>query len=458
MSNQTDRFSYFIALCARPDGREDHDVLSYTVETESIARCFSSDAPLTMLLGMKGVGKSTAFKNMTSKDRDRFLVAGFAPGAERFKRLPNVQPGLFRERFYALFLVGALALARDRDEVSAEERKGISAALGSLRSIIRQIGSAAKAGRSRIKGGSAFGFGLSFDLSEDEEKKLDKFDRDGAKQRLQALSSKGVFIRLFIDDPEQSLPPGEHGKNALIGLVLAANEINVNFKGVVGVTVLLKTHIYHAIADYEELANVLPARRGILSWQQDELLAAVDERLAFAEIDYTDVSSRTKPDLKDEVIRVLRNGPRDLFAWISLAGQSAKRSKLSMDDFTNTKKETGNFSLNQVSTAYTETVPTLRRLIQIIFSRENQEVTLETLIQHVADLRTNNQEFIELTSRNILETSSDYPRFFLDAGLLQLTLHATVVEPFDAKYQEIKGFGSDVKVKLHPLLATAVFG
>ena len=45
-----------------------------------------------------------------------------------------------------------------------------------------------------------------------------------------------------------------------------------------------------------------------------------------------------------------------------------------------------------------------------------------------------------------------------DAGLLQLTLHATVVEPFDAKYQEIKEFGTDVKVKLHPLLATALFG
>jgi hypothetical protein len=102
--------SQFLELCGRPDGREDHDILKYRVDTTSVQRSHSSSLPPTILLVMKGIGKSTAFKILTSEHDEKFLVNGFAPGAERFKSLPLVQPGLYRERFYVMFLLSTISL------------------------------------------------------------------------------------------------------------------------------------------------------------------------------------------------------------------------------------------------------------------------------------------------------------------------------------------------------------
>jgi len=447
---------YFFDLCGRADGREDHDVLSYAVQTESISSCFTSKMPLTVLLGMKGVGKSTAFKAMVTEPRPGFLVGGFAPGSERFKRLSNVQPGLFRERFLALFLIAAVALLDESEQLDAKDKSSLSILPPALKSILKRLDSAVKEGRSRIKGGSAFGFGLSFDLSEDQEKKLDQFDRDLARTKLRALAGKGVAVRFFVDDPEQSLPPGEQGHNALIGLLLAANEINVNFRGVVGVTVLLKTHVYQKVSSNEELANMIPAQRGALSWTEDELLAAVDSRLSFAGVSYADVFAFKKADMKKHVISSLRNGPRDLFVWIAMAATASGAGKLNLDDFSATTKEIGDFSMRQISSAYTEEVPNLPRLLRLVFPK-NKEYSWESLIAAVAGLRTNSQEFIELSEKNKLDLSSDYAKFFLEAGTLQLSTKSGVVEPFGKDYHHNQEIGKDTKVKVHPLLAAALF-
>ncbi|MGV7219245.1 P-loop ATPase, Sll1717 family [Bradyrhizobium sp. UFLA05-112] len=447
---------FFFELCGRADGREDQDVLSYTIPTESISGCLTPKMPLTVLLGMKGVGKSTAFKRMTAEPPSGFLVAGFAPGSERFKRLSNVQPGLFRERFLALFLIAAISMLEESELLDAKDKSSLSILPAPLESILKTLDSAVKEGRSRLKGGSAFGFGLSFDLSEDQEKKLDQFDRAAARAKLQALAGKGVAVRFFVDDPEQSLPPGEQGSNALVGLILAANEININFRGVVGLTVLLKTHVYQKVSGNEELANMIPAQRGALSWTEDELLAAVESRLTFAGLSYADAFAFKKGDLKKHVISLLRNGPRDLFVWISMASRASGGEKLKLDDFSATKKSIGEFSMQQISAAYTNEIPNIPRLLRLVFPK-NKEYSWEALIAEVAELRTNSKEFIELSEKNKLDLSSDYAKFFLEAGTLQLTTKGNVVEPFGKDYHHNQEIGKDTKVRVHPLLAAALF-
>ena len=450
-----DALGYFFELCGRADGREDHDVLSYKIETSSIRNCFSPTAPLTVLLGMKGVGKSTAFKIMTSDAGSGFLVLGFAPGSTRFKRLSSAQPGLLRERYIALFLSTCLTLLNESELVSAADRAGLSSIVAPLKSLMQGLTDAVLEGRGRIKGGSAFGFGVSLDLSADDEKKLDKFDRAAARKKLQSLANKGISVRLFIDDPEQSLPPGEDGQNSLIGLVLAANEINVNFRGVVGVTVLLKTHIYRRIAGNEELANIFPAQRGVLSWTEEELISAVDSRLSFARVPYNDAFAFDKASLKNRIISVLRNGPRDLFAWIGLAARASNGTKLKLDHFSKTTKEIGEYSMQQISTAYAETVPNTARLLQLVFSTK-KETNWEALIKTIADMRINNKEFVELSQKSMLEQSSDYAKFFLEAGALQLVTKDRITEPFGKNYHESSEVGKQTRVKMHPLLAAAL--
>src|ERR1700733_9793021 len=117
-SRKTENYLTFLDLCRRPDGREDHDILNYKTSTECIGNCLLPRIPPTTIIGIKGIGKSTAFKILTNSSLKNLMVTGFAPGAERFRALPHVQPGLYRERFYVIFLITIIALMSELDELS----------------------------------------------------------------------------------------------------------------------------------------------------------------------------------------------------------------------------------------------------------------------------------------------------------------------------------------------------
>ncbi len=442
-------------LCRRADGREDHDVLQYKINTSSIARCRAPGVPPAILLGLKGIGKSTAFKILTSEEKKDFLVGGFAPGAERFRSLPHVQPELFRERFYVLFLITILAIFDENVDVSKKKTKEESA-LSVLRAKLLPIASSIKTNAGRLKGLNIAGFGATFDLGSDEHSGLDGFDRANAEKKITSFKDKKLFVRIFIDDPEQALPVGDQGNDALIGLLLAANEINVNLSGVAGITVLLKTHVFQKIADNEELSNIFQTQRDFLCWTDTELLKAIEQRLSFAKCAFEDVFADSRETLTKSVITSLRNGPRDLFVWIALAGERAGAGKISIKNFGETKRAAGEFSIRQITSAYSGVLRSVPQILKLIF-RDDKEMRMDALVAHVVSLRTNNEQFIELTRNSPLDYSIDYVRFLLDAGTMRVEYQGRVIGPYEREYFEKLEHLSDVKVALHPLLAAAVY-
>ena len=250
----------FISLCKRPDGREDHDVLKYKVDTGLIEKSLTPDIPPTILIGMKGIGKSTAFKILTSSTDLHRAVGGFAPGAERFKTLLHVQPGLYRERFYVILLLTIISLTTEQFELSKNKKDQILSAEAKklaapyLKIISKNL--------RRLRSLGAFGFSATFDFSSEEHSVLDSFDRSVADGVLAVLRQHNKIARIFVDDPEQSLPVGEQGHAALIGLLLAANELNINSGGTAGAIVLLKSHVFQRVSSNEELSNIFPAQKG----------------------------------------------------------------------------------------------------------------------------------------------------------------------------------------------------
>src|ERR1700722_1975500 len=427
----------FIRLCARPDGREDEQVLEYHVTTSGILGCYSN-LPMTLLLGIKGIGKSTAFKVLTAEKREGCLISGYAPGAKRFDIRASLRPGLFRQRFYSLFLAAIISLIEKSDVGQSAEKRALTQLLGPLLdSVIKPAGEAISTARSRVKGASAYGFGLTLDLSEDIEKKLDQFDCVAARTKVISYAGRGISVRIFIDDPDQALPVGEQGLNSLIGMILAANQININCNGVAGVTILLKTHVYRSVSGNEELANIFPTQIGSLSWTREELIEAVDQRLKFANCSYDNVFALSKKDMGEKIVPLLRNGPRDLFAWIALAGNAAKGQKITHGHFQQTTRDAGQFSLKQITTAYDNSVSSIPRLLKLVFSGRDL-VGWDELVAIISDLRTNNPEFIELNAKNTLDLSSEYAKFFLEAGTLEVMSGGLATEPFGREYS---GYG-----------------
>lgn len=440
----------FLQLCARADGREDHDVLKYVVSTKSILSCYAEGTPPTLLLGMKGVGKSTAFKLLMSSENEKILVGGFAPGAEKFKSLPHVQPGLFRERFYVLFLNAITAIVDgSRAKTSQSVTKQVS-------SRFKPIGDSIKKQAGRLKGVNIWGFGATFDLSSDQQTALDKFDRDAAESKIREFTDAGVRIRLFIDDPEQALPVGDQGRDSLIGILLAANELNVNFAGRVGITALLKTHVFQSIAGNEELSNVFPSQRAVLTWKPEELLLALDERLKHASARFEELFDLKKEEFLKDVVHFLRNGPRDLFAWIAFAGKSAGNHRIRLKDFAKTMPEVGSFSLRQITSAYSAEVKYIPEMLKSLFPNDG-EIASSALLDRITELRTNDSRFIDITKNAPFDRSADYIRFLLEAGCVRVTLRGRGIEPFEQEYFDDTGMRSDTRLALHPLLAATVF-
>lgn len=340
--------------------------------------------------------------------------------------------------------------------IDSSEGKASQSIPKQLSSKLKPIGDSIKKNAGRLKSLSAWGFGATFDLSPDQHAALDKFDREAAESKIRKFSDKGVRIRLFIDDPEQALPVGDQGRDALIGILLAANELNVNFSGRVGITALLKTHVFQSVASNEELSNVFPSQRAVLTWDPEELLSALDERLKHASARFEELFELTKEDFRNGVIHFLRNGPRDLFAWIAFAGRNAGQDRIRLKDFEKTMPEAGSFSLRQITSAYSPEVKYIPELLKSLFPN-GREIASSAFLDRINELRTNDSRFIDMTKNAPFDRSADYIRFLLEAGCVRITLGGRNIEPFEREYFDDTGMRSDATLALHPLLTATVF-
>ena len=69
---------------------------------------------------------------------------------------------------------------------------------------------------------------------------------------------------------------------------------------------------------------MLPSQVDVFSWTDQELMEAIGKRLEYAKVRFEDAFDMTKETMLREIIPILRNGPRDLFAWIGMASELSK--------------------------------------------------------------------------------------------------------------------------------------
>lgn len=272
------------SLLRKTDGRADDHVLEYTHDTSSMSKIATAAEPVSLVLGLKGIGKSTAFKyfvqpGSNSKDAKKVFRQGFSPGSDTLLKLPQGTSGEFRERLYNVLLMSVLSLARANDLLPKSKRKKL---LDKIEGMIGPIEGPAEKFFSQARARLTGAFGFKFDLSEDIEALISSFDRGAARELLSSIGDQEVRIQYFFDDPEMLLGTERTGRDALAGLVQAADQVNTNFSGIVDVTVLLKSHLYRGVMDYEETANIFPESISTLTWTAADLAAALELRLKAA--------------------------------------------------------------------------------------------------------------------------------------------------------------------------------
>ncbi|MEO1538330.1 MAG: hypothetical protein AAFR73_11420, partial [Pseudomonadota bacterium] len=306
--------------------------------------------------------------------------------------------------------------------------------------------------RWRLKGA----FSFKFDLSADQEKVLAKFNRDKAKEYFDIARNKRASIQYYLDDPEKMLGDEREGWNALAGLVEAADQINVNYNGVVGMSVLVKTHLYGGLSEYEEIANMFSENIVTFSWTKSDLIAALECRLSEAQVSKAEFMQLTEKQFDEEFVAKLRNGPRDMFNWLALAFIHSGKKQLTLHDLEQTLAKTGKETLKQITTAYTGIVPEIPVILREVFEKR-EALTNFDLLNTIMDKRANSQTMQSADSQNSLDTNEKYRDFLIESGAISVIKDGNVLNPYQVEFVEAIQTPEKLIYKLHDLISAHLF-
>lgn len=454
--------SDFRGACQRLDGGRDQNLTSYFEITEALNELARFDTPQTLAVGMKGVGKSAAFRYLTELDQGADVVVGLTP--ENYTlHLPNkdLHYSTSMKQFeYDLVIEALRAIDGRRAEISkkipAEKLKRAKSQVTSHLKLLKEVAG-------RVGGISVLGSG--FTLNNPRSSVLVGLEGDTrlstAREVLEDICSYGIKVRIVVDDPEQVFSASRELDAHLVGgFCLAAMRLSSSIDNV-KVVALLKSHIYYPLLRQIDDLGKYPDHAGRLSWSQDKLIKVVDRRLSWAQVKWTDVFQGSEAQgrtLAMSMMNEIRNGPRDLLRWIYFALQNSQGAAIRESHIDGSRSRMAVDSLMELESSFASEYEGITSVLRIVFGADiRAEFSVRELRKHIADLQVTNTEMSSLMRLGWMqqETSQTLPRVFLRVGALTLELNHQRILPYQAGYDEEHLELAD-KVTLVPAIAVAI--
>lgn len=158
----------------------------------------------------------------------------------------------------------------------------------------------------------------------------------------------GQHLRILIDRLDDSWDASQQAQNLIIGLLKAANQINVYFKNKLAVTVFLRSDIYDNLffADQDKLRQ----NEESLRWDNESLKAVVSERVRVSlnlgqevnneeiwQILFSGKLYRSRASAEKYIIDRTFKRPRDVISFVRLALEAAIRGRHSVIESVDTR-------------------------------------------------------------------------------------------------------------------------
>lgn len=439
-----------LSLFENLDGREDHLVGEYTITSTAISSILAPETSPTVILGIKGIGKSTAIKLIKHKisTSDRSFVIIFDTNTEYFENVPSYTYSSFRNRFRQILLT--IIIAHFREYVERLSR----GARAPFQNLIERINAALASDFETIKKYlpklekvSFVGATIFFDnnLSNSENSNV---SFDVINEIVIDILKAGFAFRVLVDDIDQIFSKEVSTDSAMSGLVLACNEININYRPAIVANCFLKAHVFHSLRG-EDISNISPNMIQRLYWKSDELRRIVLERLKYKDIKYGDIFDFDEKEF-EKLLPEIRNGPRDLVAWIGLALKNLIDSgghKLTFQDFDTTYADLQEHSRGQVDFAYEDTIPNASSIIMHIFGKEQYAVA--ELVDRIRDLRVNDNTFVSYDEKANMADEFAYLGFLRQSGSVYIAAQGGMVAPYERDYMKQRSLPRLAIVAIH---------
>ncbi len=446
--------------CKRLDGEIDGSLSTYITKTKAIEALEDLGSPAVVVVGLKGIGKSSAFRYLTEFGTDRpDVVIGI--NADRFSlHLTNrdLSYSTCRKQFEHDIVIEALRGITDHQpEFSTPKLKPL---ITEARSELKSYLDVAKQFTKRGGGISILGFG--FTVGKKDVPVLVGLTPEArvksSLNTLRAICGCGVKLRIVVDDPEQVFSSSRTLDTHLVGgFCLAAihlSEAIPNLK----VIALLKTHVYQPVLrDVDDLTKY-PDHMVRLRWTEEELLKVIYRRLDAAGEKWQDVFRDTSAVIKGEFASISRNGPRDLLHALDVALKNSNSGKLGKSDLEGSREAASQDSLVELGSAYSSQYPDFADVLRVVFrDSPTQSFTIKQLRKHIENLIVSNHDMIALSKLKWMQSRSSQtiPELLFETGTLALESGGKLTLPYEEGYS-LDQFRKAQGVRLVPALVSAV--
>ena len=454
----------FHESCKQLDGGIDGRLSTYITKTKAIQLLENFSSRAVAAVGLKGIGKSSAFRYLTEFSRrpDEVVVA---IDPDRFSlHLPNrnLHYATCRKQFEHDIVIEALRAITTHQP--AFKASNIKALIGPAQQEVDSYLKALKAFFKRDIGFSVLGCG--FNWGKADQPVLVGLRKDSEVQSayvvLRSICSSGVRVRIVVDDPEQVFSASRTLDTHLVGgFCLAAIRLSdaiPNLK----IVALFKTHVYQPMMIEVDDLTRYPEHMVRLRWTPDELTEVVQRRLDAEKQKWPDVfdgsATEGKSLIRSQLSRITRNGPRDLLHTLDVALQKSSTGKIGKAELSAARERASQDSLDELTSAYNSLYPQYGDVVRAVFhDSADQSFTLKKLREHIQTLLINDHNMKALSRVGWMQSRSSetLPGLFFETGVLALELGTTLTLPYDEEYN-LDQFRRAKAVRLVPALVEAV--
>lgn len=456
----------FAESCKRLDGGQDGQLSSYITDTQAIAALKDYESRAVVAVGMKGIGKSSAYRALTEFGKyEEEIVVGIDP--DKFTLLlakKDLSYTTFRKQFEHDLVMIALRSIVDRASVLETNVSGVRPLIDEAKRHLQAYLEAIKKFFGRGGGISVAGFGFSLGKAESDVLVGLRPQKDiqAAQDTLRALCRKGVKVRIVVDDPEQVFSSSATlDANLVGGFCLAAISLSHDIKNL-KIIALMKRHVYHPVIKSVDDLTRYPYHMIALRWTYDELSRVLQRRLDAEGQKWTDVfegtESSAKKMLREELQNITRNGPRDLLRSLDAAFEISKTGKISKALLKSSREKAALGSLDELTSAYYALYPDLGDVVSAIFrNAEDKPFTIEELRNHIQTLQMNDPDMKAVSKLKWMQAQNTktIPNLLLETGVIAFRVGNETVLPFEEHYT-LDRFRRADAVFLAPALAAAV--
>lgn len=453
----------FHASCRRLESGTDDHLGNYYVKTSAVVEISKVDSDKTVCVGLKGVGKTAAYRYLTGSKNLSGVIVGLTQ-EEYSVNLPNknLHYSTCRKQFeHDLVMEGLRAVTQDPTASSKIGRTLLDSARRQLNSYADVLTRAL----ARFQGLEISILGSGFTLPNPDKPiaiglRKEKDLRE-AVALLKEICEAGIKIHIIVDDPEQVFSiTRELDVHLVGGFCLACLRLGQMIPGFKAIP-LLKTHVYYPLLRSIDDLGKYPDHMARLSWSKPELTNVIAGRLHWAGISWTDVFVGAEKDaqtLLDSMCENIRNGPRDLLRWIDLSLQSSNDKKITQSNVKAVKRKMAVHSFNELEAAHDDKYPKIRSVVEAIFSKApDRKFTLPELKKHIKNLLFQDPEMIAVSRLPWMqmETSETLPELLFQIGAVRLEVDSKPILPYEQDYDS-ENFRAATKISFVPALRDAI--